>query len=269
MSYESGGWVKAYKLVFTERSRTFDISLHSLKTLDPTLLDWALGLVKKNLHDQYVAAKDTGWSDTDKRREMTEPPARYLVVRERDAAAAGIGQDGNGGRLAGFCYFQLTLEDASDDDVVEDGSGSVEDVDGGEGKRRKQLPSEDQDGKNGQEGDGGSDGEGDDEEENEGEGDDEDYEDVNDQIAVMYCYELQLEPHARSIGLGTHLMRIAEAIGKRWGMRKGILTVFKCNVAAIGFYRKMGYDVDGISPSKHLPPRRAQRISYEILSKRL
>eukprot|EP00126_Sphaerothecum_destruens_P004482 Sdes_comp18211_c0_seq4m7779 len=48
----------------------------------------------------------------------------------------------------------------------------------------------------------------------------------NDQ-AVIYCYEIQVESQHRGQGLGQHLMHIMELIGTEWKMKKAMLTVFK------------------------------------------
>ncbi|KAI9099287.1 acyl-CoA N-acyltransferase [Phlyctochytrium arcticum] len=90
-----------------------------------------------------------------------------------------------------------------------------------------------------------------------------------DELPVIYCYELQFEEAYRRLGLGTYMMDIMEQIGRKYEMTKSMLTCFKSNLSAIAFYRKNGYDIDEISPSKHLSPRRAARVSYEIFSKRL
>ncbi|KAJ3167028.1 hypothetical protein HDU87_001744 [Geranomyces variabilis] len=160
---------------------------------------------------RYVAAKDTGWSSSDKLAEMTEENARYVIATETSP-------DGSTARV-GFLYFQFTMEDTCDteDEESDDNSGS----------------------------------------------------DQERQIPVVYCYELQLEEAFQRRGLGTYFMNLLEELGTRYHMKKSMLTVFKSNTTAIAFYTKRGYVVDGISPSNHLPPRRAARISYEILSKSL
>ncbi|ORX61306.1 hypothetical protein DM01DRAFT_1331918 [Hesseltinella vesiculosa] len=85
---------------------------------------------------------------------------------------------------------------------------------------------------------------------------------------VAYCYELQLEEHARSRGLGEYLMQLLFQIGDFWCMDKVMLTVFKDNTGAIKFYtKKMGFALDEISPSACLSARMAKRFDYEILSR--
>ncbi|KAL1919360.1 uncharacterized protein VTP21DRAFT_2053 [Calcarisporiella thermophila] len=94
--------------------------------------------------------------------------------------------------------------------------------------------------------------------------------DDNVDAEVIYCYEIQVIPEATNKGLGEHMMRLMENIGRHWGMEKSMLTVFKANERAFKFYKeRLGYQLDEISPSVCLPPRRARRFDYEILSLRL
>ncbi|KAI8381307.1 acyl-CoA N-acyltransferase [Radiomyces spectabilis] len=86
--------------------------------------------------------------------------------------------------------------------------------------------------------------------------------------AVAYCYELQLVPEARNQGLGEYLMQLLVDIGHHWGMEKVMLTVFKANKSAIRFYtKKLGFDLDEISPGACLSALQARKFDYEILSK--
>ncbi|KAH6565970.1 hypothetical protein BASA62_006967 [Batrachochytrium salamandrivorans] len=88
-------------------------------------------------------------------------------------------------------------------------------------------------------------------------------------LAVVYCYEIQLEPCAQKQGLGRILMTAMESLGSHYLMRKSKLTVFKHNTSAMEFYKRIGYTVDVTSPSMHMSAKRATRVSYEILSRRL
>eukprot|EP00126_Sphaerothecum_destruens_P004481 Sdes_comp18211_c0_seq3m7778 len=66
----------------------------------------------------------------------------------------------------------------------------------------------------------------------------------NDQ-AVIYCYEIQVESQHRGQGLGQHLMHIMELIGTEWKMKKAMLTVFKHNKRALHFYlQRINYIMD-------------------------
>lgn len=58
---------------------------------------WAFDLVKTNMESVYDAS-GYGWDDGDKRRELTEPGGRFLLVREKT------------GELVGFCHFRFTVQ---------------------------------------------------------------------------------------------------------------------------------------------------------------
>ncbi|ORX37321.1 acyl-CoA N-acyltransferase [Kockovaella imperatae] len=72
---------------------------------------------------------------------------------------------------------------------------------------------------------------------------------TEDDVEVIYCYEIQLSSRARGKGLGTILMRHLEDIGRQQGMAKAMLTCLKRNTAALSFYAKQGYMPDEIDPT--------------------
>ncbi|GAB5035067.1 n-alpha-acetyltransferase 40-like [Nannochloropsis oceanica] len=83
-------------------------------------------------------------------------------------------------------------------------------------------------------------------------------------VAVLYVYEIQLAPSVQRQGLGARMMAVVEAMAVKLRMKKLKLTVFKSNKAALDFYeKKLGYVVDGTSPSRN----RLLTECYEILSK--
>mmetsp|Transcript_9673 Transcript_9673/g.13654 ORF Transcript_9673/g.13654 Transcript_9673/m.13654 type:complete len:275 (+) Transcript_9673:36-860(+) len=92
---------------------------------------------------------------------------------------------------------------------------------------------------------------------------------------VLYVYEIQISSKARGCGLGRRLMAIMEMIAMRSNMRKVMLTVFKSNQAALGFYlNKMKYDIDESSPSNFNDDEvggnhQQDSADYEILSKKI
>lgn len=93
------------------------------------------------------------------------------------------------------------------------------------------------------------------------------YEDAKE---VIYCYEIHLAPPAQGMGLGKELMMRYEEIGRRVGLEKAMLTVFKSNARALRFYEKMGYVVDEFSPSpRTLRNGTVKEPEYLILSKGL
>ena len=91
-----------------------------------------------------------------------------------------------------------------------------------------------------------------------------------DGLEVIYCYELHLAEQLRRCGLGARLVRVTEEVGRRVGVGKLMLTVFRANETALAFYQRLGYGVDEFSPE----PRRLRHgvlkeSDYLILSKSL
>jgi len=81
---------------------------------------------------------------------------------------------------------------------------------------------------------------------------------------VLYVLELQLVAEARGKGLCKFVMQLTERLARKFGMSSLMLTVFKSNARALGFYRdELRYVVDKQSPSRC--DRRDE--GYEILSK--
>lgn len=72
--------------------------------------------------------------------------------------------------------------------------------------------------------------------------------DLDFDIEVLYCYELQLKYEIRRQGLGKFMLQILELIAFSNGMKKVILTVLKNNPGAIEFFKSMNYEVDDTSP---------------------
>lgn len=64
--------------------------------------------------------------------------------------------------------------------------------------------------------------------------------DFEDGHEVIYCYELQIAEAQRQHGLGALLLNALRAIGQRAQMEKLMLTTFKFNKAAQGFFRHYG-----------------------------
>ncbi|RWW32514.1 hypothetical protein GW17_00002811 [Ensete ventricosum] len=90
---------------------------------------------------------------------------------------------------------------------------------------------------------------------------------VEEDIPVVYVYELQLEACAQSKGLGKFLMQLIELIAHKNRMGAVMLTVQKSNVLAMNFYMtKLRYTISTISPSRVDPLIGAEK-SYEILCK--
>ncbi|KAF5803718.1 putative transferase transcription regulator GNAT family [Helianthus annuus] len=93
---------------------------------------------------------------------------------------------------------------------------------------------------------------------------------IEEDVPVLYVYELQLEPAYQGKGLGKFLMQLVELIACNNSMGAVVLTVQKQNTSAINFYlNKLSYNISSISPSKvyQLMGVTGQEKSYEILCK--
>ncbi|XP_076949310.1 uncharacterized protein LOC143621916 [Bidens hawaiensis] len=93
---------------------------------------------------------------------------------------------------------------------------------------------------------------------------------IEEEIPVLYVYELQLEPAFQGKGLGKFLMQLVELIACNNGMGAVVLTVQKQNTSAINFYlNKLKYNISSISPSKvyQMMGVIGEEKSYEILCK--
>lgn len=86
--------------------------------------------------------------------------------------------------------------------------------------------------------------------------------DIDDDIDVLYLYEIHLEPKFQARGIGSRLVKLLELIAEKTEMRKVILTSHKLNLASQNFFRiKLSYEDDITS---HDPDDNA---SYDIISK--
>ncbi|KAK3414993.1 hypothetical protein EUGRSUZ_H00567 [Eucalyptus grandis] len=90
---------------------------------------------------------------------------------------------------------------------------------------------------------------------------------VEEEIPVLYVYEIQLEPRVQGKGLGKFLMQLIELIARKNHMGAVVLTVQKTNLSAMKFYTsKLRYIISSISPSR-VNPLLGSEASYEILCK--
>lgn len=85
-------------------------------------------------------------------------------------------------------------------------------------------------------------------------------------VPVAYVYELQLEPYARGMRLGSALLDEVGASARRHSPCAGLmLTVHTQNEAARRFYGRIGFEASPISPALCAPPHIAASCDYEIL----
>ncbi|XP_057459718.1 uncharacterized protein LOC130750250 isoform X2 [Actinidia eriantha] len=90
---------------------------------------------------------------------------------------------------------------------------------------------------------------------------------VEEEIPVLYVYELQLEPYVQRKGLGKFLMQLIELIAYKNQMGAVVLTVQKANLLAMNFYTSnLRYMISTISPSR-VDQLVGLEKSYEILCK--
>ncbi|CAI9113250.1 OLC1v1013823C1 [Oldenlandia corymbosa var. corymbosa] len=90
---------------------------------------------------------------------------------------------------------------------------------------------------------------------------------VEEEVPVLYVYELQLEAVVQGKGLGKFLMQLIEDIACKNRMGAVVLTVQKTNASAMKFYmNKLGYIISATSPSK-FSYRTGLETNYEILCK--
>ncbi|CAA0806889.1 Acyl-CoA N-acyltransferases (NAT) superfamily protein [Striga hermonthica] len=90
---------------------------------------------------------------------------------------------------------------------------------------------------------------------------------LEEDVPVVYVYELQLETRIQGKGLGKFLMQLIEFIACENKMGAVVLTVQRANLVAMDFYiHKLGYTISAISPSR-FDSLFGQERSYEILCK--
>ncbi|GAB2277914.1 hypothetical protein Dimus_012612 [Dionaea muscipula] len=90
---------------------------------------------------------------------------------------------------------------------------------------------------------------------------------LEEELPVLYVYELQLQLHAQGKGLGEFMMQQLELIARKNQMGAIMLTVQKSNSSAMRFYiSKLRYTISSISPSRVVPPISTEK-NYEILCK--
>ncbi len=58
--------------------------------------------------------------------------------------------------------------------------------------------------------------------------------------SVHFSYEIQVEAHSRSCGLGRQIMETLDKIVKEANLAMVVLTVFKFNLTSIEFFKSLG-----------------------------
>eukprot|EP00937_MAST-01D_sp_MAST-1D-sp2_P002782 g2782.t1 len=178
---------------FDRNGLAASLEFHSARSMPAELTDWVFDLTERNMKALYESS-DWGWKAKEKRDELFDENARYLVARAK-------GEGGAAGEPLAYIHFRFEMMDL---DLVE----------------------------------------------------------------MLYVYDVQLEEGARRKGLGKHLMLVMELAARKWGMDWVMCTVFKHNPASMGFFTKLGYEIDDTSPSlAYAPTMPEAQVDYEILSK--
>ncbi|XP_065181175.1 N-alpha-acetyltransferase 40-like [Sycon ciliatum] len=93
--------------------------------------------------------------------------------------------------------------------------------------------------------------------------------DIDEQVEVLYVYEIQLERSVRRKGLGRFMMQLTQLIAAKASMAKVVATVFKENMASMKFFLQvLKFDYDDTSPCV-CDPGNGEDYAHEIVSKRL
>jgi len=93
-----------------------------------------------------------------------------------------------------------------------------------------------------------------------------------DDLEVIYCYEIHVDEQVRGRGLGRTLMQLMEAVGAAVPVEKAMLTVFASNAKGKAFHESLGYeyyDEEPAPPRKKLRTRTTETLgpSYYIMAK--
>lgn len=86
-------------------------------------------------------------------------------------------------------------------------------------------------------------------------------------VPVFYIYEIHLAESLRGLGLGNHLMHIADALSQSIRLEKVMLTCFLCNKKAYQFYADHGFVKDACSPEDRKTRNKVVAVDYAILSR--
>jgi ribosomal protein S18 acetylase RimI-like enzyme len=86
-------------------------------------------------------------------------------------------------------------------------------------------------------------------------------------VPVLYIYEIHLAETLRGLGLGSHMMHIADLLAQNMGLAKVMLTCFLCNQKAYVFYADHGFLKDACSPEDRKTRNKVVAVDYAILSK--
>ena len=89
---------------------------------------------------------------------------------------------------------------------------------------------------------------------------------VEEELVVLYVYELQISEKHRRRGLGRGLLQLAEDLALNTSMDGVCLTALKGNAPAMKFYQGLGYVAASFDPSVMFP-HDADKYDYVIFNK--
>jgi len=110
-----------------------DLEIAFTPKLSKEEADWAFEITRDNMEDKYDAS-GYGWDDDDKFRELTEPGARFLVVREWPED-----EDAVVGQIVGFAHFRFSVQGDFVDQMIGEPSLLLWDIHIEEEYQRKGL----------------------------------------------------------------------------------------------------------------------------------
>ncbi|KAK3904709.1 acyl-CoA N-acyltransferase [Staphylotrichum tortipilum] len=85
---------------------------------------------------------------------------------------------------------------------------------------------------------------------------------------VIYCYEIHLHPDLQGTGLGSLLMSFHSTVAANLPpITKVMLTCFLSNKRGLDFYKKLGFEIDHISPVPRTLRGKTFNPDYVIMSK--
>lgn len=173
---------------FDRNGLSLSITAHKVTDLDKETVDWLFDLTKANMETLYESS-GWGWNDKQKREEMTDENAWYLIAKDQE------------NKPVAMVHFRF---------------------------------------------------------------------DIDEEIEVLYCYEIQLIKDVRKKGLGKFMMQILELMAHKTQMQKVMLTVFKANKVAQEFFiKKLKYSLDETTPEETMVEAMfdEEGYTYQILSK--
>jgi ribosomal protein S18 acetylase RimI-like enzyme len=207
-------YVPSEKLSFCSRKRpgaNYRLDYYNVEELPKEDMEKCFALLIQTSKEDY-APSTRGWHPKKKRKEMKEDNMRYLIVRKQASDIKVQEQADTSTTTSSMASPQRTASSQDSGIALAHESRDLDDF----GFMSYQL-------------------------------DDDWTVHSDDNIPVLYIYEIHLGQNLRGIGIGKHLMGLATHISYATSMDKVELTVFTSNVDAELFYRSLGFETDETS----------------------